>query len=83
MQVFFIDYGNTEAVNPSDLRDFDDETIKAEILEVPTQAFECTMSEIQPSLIQNSQGLWTDKAQLEFRKIISGNMLYGKVRRSQ
>jgi hypothetical protein len=80
MQVFFVDYGNTEAIKPSDLRDFGDETIKTEILEVPAQAFECTMSEIQPSLIHNSQGLWTDEAMREFRKIVNGNMLYGKVR---
>lgn len=80
MQVFFIDYGNTEAVKPSDLRDFGDEATKAEILEVPPQAFECILSEIQPSLIRNSRGLWTDEAIHEFRRIVHGNVLYGKVR---
>jgi hypothetical protein len=80
MQVSFIDYGNTEAVKLSELRDFGDETVKSKILEVPAQAFECTMSEIQPSLIHNSQGLWTDEALCEFRKIVSCSTLYGKVR---
>lgn len=78
--MFFIDYGNTEAVKLSDLRDFDDETIKDDILEVPAQAFECTLSEIQPSLIHNSQGLWTNEALNEFRRVVQGKVFYGKVR---
>jgi hypothetical protein len=80
VQVFFIDYGNTEALKLSDLRDFGDETIAAEILEVPAQAFECTLSEIQPSLIRNSRGLWTDEALREFRRVVHGKVFYGKVR---
>jgi len=80
MQVFFIDYGNTKAVKPSDLLDFSDETTKAEILEVPAQAFECTLSEIQPSLIHNSQGLWTDEALHEFRRVVRDKVFYGKVK---
>jgi len=79
IQVFFVDYGNTEAVKPSDLREFSDETFKSEILEVPFQAFECILSEIQPSLICNSQGLWTEEAQREFRRAVQNKVLYGKV----
>lgn len=79
IQVFFIDYGNTEAVKPSDLRNIDDEYIKDRILEVPAQAFECTLSEIQPSLIHNSQGLWTDEALKEFKRVVHGKVFYGKV----
>lgn len=80
MQVFFIDYGNTEAVKPSDLREFSDETSKSAILEVSFQAFECILSEIQPSLINNSQGLWTDEAHREFRRLVHNKVFYGKVR---
>lgn len=79
VQVFFVDYGNTEAVKPSDLREFSDETVKSEILEVPFQAFECILSEIQPSLIHNSQGLWTEEAQREFQRVVQNKVLYGKV----
>ena len=79
VQVFFIDYGNTEGIKPSDLREFGDETVKSEILEVPSQAFECILSEIQPSLIHNSQGLWTEEAQREFSKAVHNKVLYGKV----
>lgn len=79
VQVFFVDYGNTEAVKPSDLREFSDETFKSEILEVPFQAFECILSEIQPSLICNSQGLWNEEAQREFRRVVQDKVLYGKV----
>ena len=79
VQVFCINYGNTEAVKPSDLWEFSEDTVKSEILEVPFQAFECILSEIQPSLIHNSQGLWTEEAQREFRRIVQNKMLYGKV----
>jgi hypothetical protein len=79
VQVFFVDYGNTEAVKPSDLREFSDETFKSEILEVPFQAFECILSEIQPSLIRNPQGLWTEEAEREFRRVVQNKVLYGKV----
>jgi len=78
-QVFFVDYGNTEVVGPSDLRECSDETVKSEILEVPFHAFECILSEIQPSLIHNSQGLWTEEAQQEMRRIVTNRILYGKV----
>jgi len=79
VQVFFVDYGNTEAVKPSDLWEFSDETAKSEIREVPFQAFECFLSEIQPSLIHNSQGFWTEEAQREFRRVTQNTFLYGKV----
>jgi hypothetical protein len=79
VQVFFIDYGNTGGVKPSDLREFSDETEKSEILEVPFQAFECILSEIQPSLFRNSQGLWTEEAQREFRRLVQNKVLFGQV----
>jgi hypothetical protein len=79
VQVFFVDYGNTETVKPSDLREFSGETIKFEILEVPFQAFECVLSEIQPSLIRNSQGFWTEEAQREFKRVVQNKVLFGKV----
>jgi hypothetical protein len=79
VQVFFIDYGNTETVKPSDLWEFSDETVKSEILEVPFQAFECMLSEIQPSLIHNSQGLWTAEAKRQFLRVVHNKVLYGKV----
>ena len=79
VQVFFVDYGNTEGVKPSDLRELSDETEKSEILEVPFQAFERILSEIQPSLIHNSQGLWTEEAQCEFRRLAQNKVLFGQV----
>jgi hypothetical protein len=79
VQVFFVDYGNTEAVKSSKLREFRDETFKSEILEVPFQAFECILSKIQPSLIHNSQGLWIEEAQREFQRLVQNKVLYGKV----
>ncbi|KAJ4435831.1 hypothetical protein ANN_18450 [Periplaneta americana] len=76
----FIDYGNMEAVKPSELRDFEpDEEGKCEILDLPPQAFECILSEIQPSLISNPRGLWTDEAYCEFNRLVHNKTLYGKV----
>jgi len=79
VQVFFVDYGYTKAVGPSDLREFSDGTVESKIVEVPFQAFECILSEIQPSLIHNSQGLWTKEAQCEIQRVVQNKTLYGKV----
>ena len=66
-------------VNESDLRDVADDDLRSEIFAAPSHAFECILSEIQPSLISNPRGLWTEQAVVEFKNIVRDTVLYGKV----
>ncbi|PSN47186.1 putative ATP-dependent RNA helicase spindle-E [Blattella germanica] len=77
LQVFFLDYGNTEIIRTSELRDFNDE-LKEKIMEISPQAFECILSEIQPSLIRNPKGLWTEEAEQAFKQM-KDSPFYGKI----
>nr|CAD7401835.1 unnamed protein product [Timema cristinae] len=65
VEVFFIDYGNTEHVKESALRDFDQSLFddgEFGIMGIPAQAMECVLCEIRPSLMANPRGHWTQRA---------------------
>nr|CAD7262416.1 unnamed protein product [Timema shepardi] len=81
-RVFFIDYGNTEHVKESALRDFDQSLFddgEFGIMGIPAQAMECVLCEIRPSLMANPRGHWTQRAINEFEKMVSNKSFYGKV----
>nr|CAD7447198.1 unnamed protein product [Timema bartmani] len=82
VEVFFIDYGNTEHVKESALRDFDQSLFddgEFGIMGIPAQAMECVLCEIRPSLMANPRGHWTQRAINEFEKMVSNKSFYGKV----
>ncbi|XP_067013969.2 probable ATP-dependent RNA helicase spindle-E [Anabrus simplex] len=82
VQVFFIDYGNTEQVKCSALKSFGrDKEFISEVMSIPPLALECVLSEIQPSLLRNPRGLWTDEAMDEFKRIVlfSDKQFYGRI----
>ncbi|KAK5647639.1 hypothetical protein RI129_002531 [Pyrocoelia pectoralis] len=61
-QVLFIDYGNTEFVEISELFLLPD----THIMLSPPQAIECYLSEIQPSMVLNPRALWSEDAIKQF-----------------
>lgn len=76
-QVLFIDYGHSEQINLCDLRQLKN---KDAITDIPALAFECTLSNIRPSILHNLNGLWSQNAFKEFNKLIGGNVnLFGEV----
>ncbi|KAF5272439.1 hypothetical protein FQA39_LY07907 [Lamprigera yunnana] len=74
-QVLFIDYGNTELKSTHDLFVLPN----VPVLRLPSQAFECVLSEIQPSIVLNPRALWSEEANLKFDKYTLGKKLCGKV----
>ncbi|KRT81220.1 hypothetical protein AMK59_5719, partial [Oryctes borbonicus] len=68
IQVLFIDYGDIRSIPINSLCE-----IPADIRDIPPQAMECVLSEIQPSVVQNP------KANAEFEKFTKDANLYGKV----
>lgn len=73
-QVLFIDYGNTQVVSISGLR-----MLPEDMKRKPAQAMECVLCGIQPSLVLNQRGLWSEKANKMFDSRTKGVYLYGKV----
>lgn len=53
--------------------------IPEQIKNKPAQAMECVLCEIQPSLVLNQRGLWSEEANHIFDKKTKGVYLYGKV----
>lgn len=72
--MLFIDYGNTQSVNIQDLKCLP-EPVKVK----QPQAMECVLAKIQPSIMQNSKGLWSECAIKIFKEEIDGLMLYAKI----
>ncbi|KAL0275900.1 UNVERIFIED_CONTAM: hypothetical protein PYX00_003620 [Menopon gallinae] len=77
-KVFFIDYGNNSVIPVEDLREFKPE-VQEELKKIPALAFQCVLSKIQPCLIKNPKGCWSDAASLFFGQLIQDGELYGSV----
>lgn len=73
-QVLFIDYGNTQEVDVGELK-YLPETAKMK----QPQAMECVLANIQPSLMKNPKGLWTEEANKLVKNRIDGVVLWAKV----
>ncbi|GLH06847.1 Probable ATP-dependent RNA helicase spindle-E [Gryllus bimaculatus] len=77
VQVLFIDYGNSSEVDIIDLREIRDATDPS--TSAPPQAFECVLSELRPSLINNPRGGWSDTAKQDFSSKVGNYLFYGKI----
>ncbi|KAK7866118.1 hypothetical protein R5R35_011634 [Gryllus longicercus] len=77
VQVLFIDYGNSSEVDIIDLREIRDATDPS--TNAPPQAFECVLSELRPSLINNPRGGWSDTAKQDFSSKVGNYLFYGKI----
>ncbi|KAG8222127.1 hypothetical protein J437_LFUL002124 [Ladona fulva] len=79
VQVFFVDYGNTIQVNSRELREFPPVLVQKGILSIESQAYECVLSAIQPSILRNTTGTWSDESIKIFQQYVEGKVLYGKI----
>ncbi|XP_046744424.1 probable ATP-dependent RNA helicase spindle-E [Diprion similis] len=77
VQVFYIDYGNTKKIH---LRDLTLVPQDSELHKIPSQAFKCVLSNVQPSMLRNLEGKWSDAAYEKFETILSGEIkLFGEI----
>ncbi|GAB1603284.1 ATP-dependent RNA helicase TDRD9-like [Argonauta hians] len=72
--VFFVDYGNIECVPIHNLK-----TLPQNLIDVPFQAFECYLSEIQPSPIKNFDGCWSNESTDYFKNAVSNVAIYAQI----
>ncbi|KAL1512681.1 hypothetical protein ABEB36_002237 [Hypothenemus hampei] len=74
-QVLFIDYGNTQEVNPDSLYYLPQ---RSQCFVVPL-AFECVLYGVKPAYKHHPLGIWNEKINTQFRRITDGILLYGEV----
>lgn len=74
-QVLFIDYGTTAVISADHLY----ELPEFDIMEKPALAFECKLSEIQPSMVYNPKGLWCETVNIIFDEKILNRTFFAKV----
>lgn len=74
LKVIFIDYGNTQEVDIVELK-YLPESLRMK----PPQAMECVLANIQPSVMENPRGLWTERANQFVRNKIDGATLMAKI----
>ncbi|XP_014672536.1 PREDICTED: putative ATP-dependent RNA helicase TDRD9, partial [Priapulus caudatus] len=72
--VFFVDYGNTEVVARNMLRE-----MPADLRELPSQAMECILAEIQPSPVMCPNGEWNESSDTLFKQLLYGVVVFAKV----
>lgn len=77
-EVFYIDYGNRRKVDIRELKPVD---VENELYRIPSQAYKCVLANVQPSMLRNVEGKWSDAAMQKFRKLLDEKKtkLYGKV----
>lgn len=76
--MFFIDYGNSSLLPVDKLRECKPKVLE-QLKTIPALAFQCVLSEIQPCLLKNPKGSWSDETSLYFGKLIQDGELYGSV----
>ncbi|XP_015515166.1 probable ATP-dependent RNA helicase spindle-E [Neodiprion lecontei] len=77
VHIFYIDYGNTNKIH---LRDLTLVPEDSELHQIPSQAFKCVLSNLQPSMLRNLEGKWSNAAYEKFETILSGDIkLYGEI----
>ncbi|CAI9737997.1 ATP-dependent RNA helicase TDRD9-like [Octopus vulgaris] len=72
--VFFVDYGNMEIAPFHNLK-----LLPQSLLNIPFQAFECYLSEIQPSPIKCFDGCWSQESTDYFQNMVSGFPIYAQI----
>ncbi|KAF8774277.1 ATP-dependent RNA helicase TDRD9 like protein [Argiope bruennichi] len=77
VSVFYVDYGNVECIDISELRLIPRST--PDVLHTECLAFECHLAEIKPSSYKNPSGQWSPEANMWFKTQVSGQKLFAKV----
>ncbi|CAL1265541.1 unnamed protein product [Larinioides sclopetarius] len=75
--IFFVDYGNVETINSSELREIPEST--PDVLNTPCLAFECNLAEVKPLSYRSPNGQWSPEANMWFKTAVSGRILHAKV----
>ncbi|RVE55967.1 hypothetical protein OJAV_G00231300 [Oryzias javanicus] len=70
VKVFFIDYGNTEVVDRSDIR-----SLPPELKELPQLALKCSLASVGPK-----EGRWNEAATEFFTKVVTDKLLNVRVK---
>lgn len=78
VRVFFVDYGNTEDVGISLIREIDPER-HVEVLSTPVQAFECKLAEIRPAALCSGREQWTRPARERFTRLVMEQLMVARV----
>ncbi|GBM12802.1 ATP-dependent RNA helicase TDRD9 [Araneus ventricosus] len=76
VSIFFVDYGNAETINISELREIPEST--PDVLNTPCLAFECHLAEVKPLSYKSPNGQWSPEANMWFKTQISGKILHSK-----
>ncbi|XP_041351970.1 ATP-dependent RNA helicase TDRD9-like [Gigantopelta aegis] len=74
IQVFFLDYGNSEKLVKSQLK-----LLPEKYLRIPFQACECFLTEIRPSSVKCPDGVWSHAANETFRDMVLGKQFYARI----
>lgn len=78
-QVYFVDYGNTSVVTKEDICELVSDEERLELGNECDAAIECVLSQVQPSLIRDPRGRWTEEANKLFCKHCKDTVLRAKV----
>lgn len=78
-QVYFVDYGNTNVVTKEDIYELVSDDERLELGNECDAAIECVLSEVQPSLIRDPRGRWTEEANKIFCQYCKDTVLRAKV----
>lgn len=74
VEVFFVDYGNTDKMRKECLRE-----MPSDFLTIPFQAVECKLSHIRPSPIKCPDGTWTKEAKEHFKSMVLNKNFIGQL----
>lgn len=78
--IFFLDYGNTESIPISKLRELNYEEDE-DLINIPTQALQCRLACIKPAFnLKTKPGEWPKAATIFFRNSVYGKDLIARVR---
>ena len=76
VEVFFIDYGNVEIIDPENLHVISAPAIKEfpDLVTIPGLALQCCLARVKPNNLRNGKGLWDDQVVTGFRNLVFGHV---------
>ena len=79
--VFFIDYGNSTTLSFKELLIISPQLIHKhpDLVNIPGQALECRLAQLQPSTIRNSKGLWDEEVVARFKDLLDRAASEGRI----
>ena len=79
--LFFIDYGNSTTLHFKELRIISPQLIQEhpDMVNIPGQALECRLAQLQPSSIRNSKGLWDEEVVARFTDLVTRGGAEGRL----